>query len=133
MTSLVKKLLLKPNHRMLLLNAPTGYTDLLGELPEGVSLSDTPDGTPYDLVQLFARNRAELEQHAHDALAALNPDGLLWLAFPKSTSKQQSDLTRDVGWDVIHAAGLVGIAAISLDDTWSALRFRPEAQVKRGR
>lgn len=132
MTPLVKKLLLKPKHRMLLLNPPAGYTDLLGNLPEEVHLDDVPNGS-YDLVQLFARNRAELEQHAPIALAALKPNGLLWLSYPKGISKQQSDLTRDVGWDVIHAQGLVGIAAISLDDTWSALRFRPEEQVKRGR
>jgi hypothetical protein len=125
-SSLVKKLGLKPGRRVLILNAPDGYRALLDPLPEGVELAATPDGT-FDFVQLFAKNKADLARYAPKAMEAVKPGGLLWIAFPKKTSKIQTDITRDTGWDVIQQAGWQGIFLIAVDDIWSAMRFRPAA------
>jgi hypothetical protein len=123
-SSLVKKLGLKPGRRALILNAPDGYRALLDPLPEGVDLAATPDGI-FDFVQLFAKNKADLAQYAPAAMAALKPGGMLWIAFPKKTSKIQTDISRDTGWDVIQHVGWQGVFLISVDDVWSAMRFRP--------
>ena len=42
----------------------------------------------------------------------------------------ETDLTRDAGWDALSAAGLRGVATVSIDDTWSGLRFRPVEDVR---
>ena len=123
-SSLAKKLGLKPGKRALILNAPDGYRALLEPLPEGVDLTTTPDGT-FDFVQLFAKNKADLAEYTPAALAAVQPGGMLWIAFPKKTSKIQSDISRDTGWDVVQQAGWQGVSLISVDDVWSAMRFRP--------
>jgi len=87
----------------------------------------------FDYVQLFATDVAELEKLAPAALRAVKPDGLLWCCYPKGTAKIKTDLNRDRGWDIVTAAGWEGIAIVSIDDTWSALRFRPLAVVGKSR
>jgi hypothetical protein len=127
--TLVKKLQLKSGQRALFLNTPEGYLGSLGALPAGVALADGPAGT-LDFVQLFVRDRAELAEHAPAALAAIKRDGVLWIAYPKQTAKVKTDLTRDRGWEPITAAGLRPVTQVAIDETWSALRWRPVELVK---
>ena len=123
-TSLAKKLVIKPHYRILLLNAPRGYRELLGELPDGVAVATEGDG-PFDLVQAFAEQRADLAAIAPVAIQVVKPDGLLWFSYPKKTGKIASDLSREVTWEVIAPLGWRPVTQISVDETWSALRFRP--------
>lgn len=120
-TSLSKKLGIKAGHAVLVLNAPE---DFALSLPDDATLATRPSGA-FDVVVLFARDRAALEKSAKRALAATHAKTLFWGAYPKGTSGVATDLTRDSGWDAIHDAGWMGIAAVSIDDTWSAARFRP--------
>ena len=129
-TSIAKKLRLGPGQRILVLNAPPGYVDRLGRFPEGSELFEKPEGS-FDLVHLFVRNVADLEGFAPVAVEAAGYDGLLWISYPKRSSKVETDLTRDVGWEVVAELGLRSVTQISIDDTWSALRFRPAQEVGR--
>jgi|WetSurMetagenome_2_1015567.scaffolds.fasta_scaffold54057_3 hypothetical protein len=128
-TPLVKKLQLKPGQQALFLNAPEGYVASLGPLPDGVALVDGPTGT-LDFVQIFVRDSAELTTHAPAALAAIKLDGVLWIAYPKQSAKVKTDLTRDRGWEPVTALGLRPVTQIAIDETWSALRWRPIERVK---
>jgi hypothetical protein len=125
-TPLVKKLGIKPGQRALVLNAPSGYLDQLGTLPEGVTLATAPAGV-YDFVQVFVADRAAIERAARPAIAALRHGGLLWFAYPKKSSKVSTDVTRDVGWDTVADVGFGPVTQIAIDDVWSALRFKPRA------
>ncbi|HSR31169.1 MAG TPA: hypothetical protein VLY63_11445, partial [Anaerolineae bacterium] len=79
-------------------------------------------------------NVAELERLGLVGIDAVVHDGLLWISYPKKSSKVTTDLTRDVGWDVVAEAGLRPVTQVSINDTWSALRFRPVERVgKSGR
>jgi hypothetical protein len=127
--ALIKKLQLKPGLRVLFVNAPEGYVAALGPLPGGVVSADGPAGT-LDFVQLFVRDSAELAALAPVALAAIRRDGVLWIAYPKQSAKVKTDITRDRGWDPITAAGLRPVTQIAIDETWSALRWRPVELVK---
>jgi hypothetical protein len=75
----------------------------------------------------FAHNSSDLTGNAK--VLAQNPakDGLLWIAFPKRSSGIESDLSRDKGWELLWEAGLRGIALLSIDNTWSAMRFVPSS------
>jgi hypothetical protein len=123
-TPLTKKLQIKPGQRILLLNPPADYLQTLGELPTGVQLV-AGNGSPADLVQLFVASSQELAQHLPTALAALHPDTIFWICYPKLTAKIKSDLTRDEGWLPVGQAGYEGVAQVAIDETWSALRFKP--------
>jgi hypothetical protein len=51
-------------------------------------------------------------------------DGLAWIAYPKA-GQLGTDLNRDILWKHLLASGVQGVRQIALDETWSALRFRP--------
>lgn len=57
------------------------------------------------------------------------PDSVLWFAYPKGTSKIKTDINRDTIRVTGEAFGITTVTAISIDDTWSALRFRPIEKV----
>lgn len=124
---LAKKLRIQPGQWMLVLNAPAGFVESLGELPAGTTVSTDVSTASYDFVQVFAMNQVELNQLKAVAVGAVTYDGLFWVCYPKRTSKIKSDLTRDNLWDQFE--GLRPVSQIAIDDTWSAMRFRPVALV----
>jgi hypothetical protein len=121
---LLKKLKLKPGQRAAIVNAPNGYLEALQPLPEHVELARDLAGT-FDWVQLFVKTQAELERALPQIRDVLKPASTLWITFPKGTSKIQTDLTRDKGWDALRSLDLKWINLISVDDTWSAFSLRP--------
>jgi hypothetical protein len=127
-TSLVKKLGIRSGQRVLILNAPDGYVELLGELPNGVELSETRMGR-FDFVHLFVKDSTELDAYRPAAMDALEYDGLLWISYPKRSSKVKTDLTRGVLWELMKGTGLRPVTQVSLDAVWSAMRFRPTEEV----
>ena len=94
----------------------------------GSNWTEVPEGK-YDFVHLFVTDGAELERLGPVALQSVTYDGLLWISYPKRSSKVETDLSRDVGWEVVANAGLRPVTQVSIDATWSALRFRPFEQV----
>lgn len=118
--SLIKKLLIKPNYRSIVLNPPEGYLPRLGALP----LENNLEGK-FDFIHLFAKNKAEVDEMGPAVVEAVKPEGVLWISYPKGSSKIKSDISRDKGWDSIKAKGFQGVSLISVDETWSAMRFRP--------
>lgn len=128
-TSLTTKLRILPGTRVLLLAAPDGYAHLLEPLPTGAQLATEASGT-YDLVQLFATTMRDLRAGIQRAIAATTPGGVLWLCYPKKTSGI-GDLSREAVWEGVRPTGWGPVTQIALDEVWSALRFRPEAEIKR--
>jgi hypothetical protein len=120
--SLTKKMKRKPEGRAAIINAPKGYEDasFKGLQKAAASLSGT-----FDWIQLFVQNKAELERLAPKAARALKPESILWISFPKGSSKIQTDLTRDKGWDILRTLDLKWITLVSVNDTWSAFGLRP--------
>lgn len=118
---LARKLKLTPTSRAALVGPPDGYRAVLEAA--GQRFLETTDGDA-DWVQLFAADQAALQARLPAALAALAPDGRLWISYPKGSSKIQTDLTRDKGWDVVEAADLMWLSLISIDETWSAFAVR---------
>lgn len=129
-SALGKKLQIKPGDRVLLLDAPEGFAASLDPLPEGAAIATAARGR-FDVVHLFVRDSRALSRSAAKALNAVADGGVLWIAYPKKSSGVETDLTRDVGWKVVEEAGWGGVAQVAIDEVWSALRFRPEAEVQR--
>lgn len=125
---LAKKLHIKSGQRIIIINPPAGYPDRLGRLPDGVELAKRATGQ-FDFVHLFVMNSAELSRFGPKALKLLKYDGVFWVSYPKKSSGVATDISRDHGWDLLKKSGLRTVAAVSIDDTWSALRFRPVAAV----
>ncbi|MES2375158.1 MAG: YdeI/OmpD-associated family protein [Bacteroidota bacterium] len=129
MSALAKKLLIKPGKAWLFYNAPKSYFALLEPLPEGVTLFFNPS-RQFDGVQLFVKDAAELAESLKVIAKSLKPDTVFWITYPKKSSGIKSDLEMMGSWDEVAKYGLRIIASAAIDDTWTALRFRPEVQVK---
>ena len=118
---LAKKLKLKPGLKAAVLNAPDGY---LKGLKHDSDISTKLNGK-FAWIQIFAKNKKELDSFAPKAAATLKPDSILWLSFPKGTSKLQTDLTRDKGWEILQGMDLKFITLVSVNEHWSAFALRP--------
>ncbi|MGE5226948.1 MAG: hypothetical protein ACM3OO_08740 [Planctomycetaceae bacterium] len=132
MASLPAKLQIKPGHRVRLVAAPDGAAALLQPLPEDVRLTARGAG-PFDVVVLFAKDRAALDRGIAGAIAVTRRGGVLWVAYPKKGSPLEGDLSRDAVWRALKPTGWTPVAQVAIDDTWSALRFRPLGEVQRAR
>ena len=121
-TPLVRKLGIKPGARLALINAPDGFDNTLGELPDGVTVKSRLRA-PNDVIVSFHRDAAELERRLPPLRRALGVDGGLWLAWPKRSSGIATDLSDGEVRRLGLAAGLVDNKVCAIDATWSGLRF----------
>lgn len=122
--TLQKKIRLQAGQRIAIVNASPGFLELLGPLPAGTKLESLP-ASELDWLLLFAQSSADLTQYGPESMAATKPEGYLWIAYPKKSAGVETDLSRDEGWATIRSAGFRPVTQIALDQTWSALRFRP--------
>jgi hypothetical protein len=120
--TIAQKLLLKEGRRALIVNAQKDYAAALGDLPPGATLLKKPG--PADVIQVFVANRKELEAQLGKLKGLLAPSGMLWVTYYKGTSKTKTDINRDSINAYAQTIGLQGIAMISIDDDWSALRLK---------
>lgn len=116
-----QKLGLKPGQRLLVLDPPKDFEQLLAGAPEGiVRMSRT---APFDAAVLFARTMRAQETQLARVLPKFASGGMLWLAWPKKASGVVSDLSDENVRRMGLAAGLVDIKVCAIDATWSALKF----------
>lgn len=130
MTGLFQKLNLKKIDRVVLLDQPADVKLPLDELV-GVEVSREPVGE-IEFVLAFAPMKADVVRLTGQIAPLLTPDAIVWFAYPKGSSKRyRSDYNRDSGWESLGAAGLEPVRQVSIDEDWSALRFRRADKIKR--
>ena len=128
-TPLVKKPGLKAGAAGLVLHTPQEYAALLGEIPPGARLdSDWPHecdalAAMYDFIHYFTRDRATLEQDFPALKAALKPDGVLWISWPKGKSRLAANLNENQVREIGLAHQLVDVKVAAIDEDWSGLKF----------
>src|SRR5215831_15120900 len=127
-TSISDKLKIKAKDILLTLNAPGEFKKGLKNLPAGVKISES--GKNFNQVHWFVMSRAQLETEMSKVMKLVKPGVTVWVYYPKGTSKIQTDLTRDKGWDCLMKEGdkLTWISLISFDDTWSVFGFRSKTE-----
>ena len=74
---------------------------------------------------VFINNNKEFLGFLNEQLKKIESDSVLWFAYPKGTAKIKTDINRDTIRKTGEEYGITTVTAISIDDTWSALRFRP--------
>ncbi|HEV8286014.1 MAG TPA: YdeI/OmpD-associated family protein [Chitinophagaceae bacterium] len=122
-TTTAQKLKIKEAFTLLTVNAPIDFKKNIGTLPAGVKIS--ADAKKYDQIHWFVMNKAQLDKELNKVLKLIKNDVVLWIYYPKGTSKLQTDLTRDKGWDgLLKHNELTWISLISFDDTWSTFGSR---------
>lgn len=121
-TPLPKKLGIAAGLRVVALNAPRDYRDLVAPWPEQASLAARADAKT-DLVHLFVSERAVLANESRRLRKLLKPDAVLWVSWPKKAAKLPTDITEDVIREVVLPMGWVDVKVCAVDATWSGLKL----------
>jgi hypothetical protein len=116
------KLGIKEGSRVLTINAPKNYKELLDPLPDDVQFVKKISEIP-DVVHLFTTRRAELQKTLTDLRTRIKPDAAVWISWPKRASKVPTDIIEDTIRDVALPMGYVDIKVAAFDEVWSALKL----------
>jgi hypothetical protein len=121
-TPLAKKLGIKSGHQVAALNEPDGFREWLVGLPDGVRIRKSLGRSP-DVIVAFTTKRSVLARRIDAGSQAIFPDGSLWVAWPKKSSKVPTDITEDVVRELALPIGLVDNKVCAISEVWSGLRL----------
>ena len=120
-TPLVQKIGIKPGFRVLLRNHPETFLKDLGPLPDGAETGNK--FTVANAVICFTETLSDLKKAFPSLAAKLEPNGMLWISWPKKSSGVTTVLTFERVQRIGLNAGLVDVKICAIDDTWSGLKF----------
>ncbi len=121
-TPLWKKLGIKQESILLLVNAPENFITELGELPDGVSIQDEV-AERYDIAILFVENLAQLYEQFSPLSALIKPKDRLWVAWYKLSANIPTDVRFEKVQPLGLAEGLTDNKICALNNIWTALQF----------
>jgi hypothetical protein len=121
-TPLVKKLGIKEESEIIIINPPQNYNRYIGELPAGVTIRKKLYGK-VDFINMFTKNKIEFEKKFPSMKKTLKPDGQLWISWPKKSSRVPTDITEDTIRNFALKNGLVDVKVCAVDEIWSGLKL----------
>lgn len=126
--TLSQKLGIKEGYKIILLNQPENYGDILFPFPDNCSIFDTLSQDA-DFIQFFTENKKDLEIQFPHLKKSLKKDGSLWISWPKTLRQAQgkkqipADLNENSIRDIGLQNGLVDVKVVAIDEKWSGLKF----------
>ena len=125
MTPLFKKLNFKNQQSIVVLNAPESFDPELKALKGIEVCRKVGKGEKHDFGIAFVITQKQLDDASVALTATSDGDAVLWIAYPKGTSKRyKCEFNRDGGWSTLGRAGFEPVSQVAIDEDWSALRFR---------
>jgi hypothetical protein len=121
-TSLEKKLGIKEHFRIRLIHAPENYFDLFTEWPSNIEISDDPH-IKKNFIHFFTKEFSVYHKWLPLLKEEIEQNGMIWVSWPKKTSKMLSDVSEDLIRNYALETGLVDIKVCSVSDEWSALKL----------
>ena len=121
-TPLAKKLGIKSGFRLRLVNQPEYYFDLFTDMPDDISIvSDRK--TKKNFIHFFTKSEKELVKNIASLRSEIEPDGMIWVSWPKKASKIETDITEAIIRHLALTNGLVDIKVCAVDEIWSGLKL----------
>jgi hypothetical protein len=133
MNPIFKKLNYKDQKELHIVNPPDSFKkEADAMLSLAVVKNSITNSKNVSFFLAFVTKQKEVDEWSKKIAAVLSEDGLLWLAYPKGTSKKyKCDFNRDTGWDVLGKLGFEPVRMVAIDEDWSALRFRKPENIKK--
>lgn len=121
-TPLINKLGIKPEMKVLFINEPDNYFDLL---ETNVRDQLCKKNETADLVHLFVKNNKEFEAEMKKLKTILkrNPNLIIWVSWYKKTAKIPTNVTEDVIRNYALKNNLVDVKVCAVSDIWSGLKL----------
>src|SRR5204863_9060693 len=87
------------------------------------------DNGIYSLLHILPSRLGQISQLAKKLPKHAATHALVWISYPKKTSKIEGELSRDVIRETMKGTRWRAVSIVAIDEVWSALRFRPTAPV----
>jgi hypothetical protein len=131
MSEIFEKLNLKDQQEILVLHAPESFQPELARLPVLTIHNHIESVAEIRFLLAFVTRKSEVDALTGPVASRAVGDAVIWFAYPKGTSKRyECDFNRDTGWDALKAVGFDCVRAISIDEDWTAMRFRRVEYIK---
>ena len=121
-TPLAKKLGIKAGFKIRLIHQPDHYFDLFSDMPDGIT-EVMDKKVKKNLIHYFTMSAAELTRDLSSLRSEIEPDGMIWVSWPKKAAKIKTDVTEDVIRDLALSIGLVDVKVCAIDEIWSGLKL----------
>jgi hypothetical protein len=121
-TPLAKKLGIKSNFRIRLIDPPAYYFKLFSDWPEEVNILHE-NKTKKNFIHYFVTQASALKKNIRSLRNELEPNGMLWVSWYKKSAKMPTDVTEDFIRNLALANGLVDIKVCAVDELWSGLKL----------
>lgn len=117
---LAKKLGIKEGFRVALYHQPEYYFNLFTDFPEKVKLINK---SKVNFIHYFVKEEKQLQKDIIKLKDQIEQNGMIWISWPKKSSKVETDITEDVIRNIALKKGLVDIKVCAIDETWSGLKL----------
>ena len=126
MTPLFKKLNFKQQKEILILNYPTEFEEEVNAMKDFTTIkSNIRNISEIEFILTFVKTKTEIDMITPLLRKKLKGDSIVWFAYPKGASKKYKvEINRDTGWEILRKSEFEAVRQISIDEDWSALRFR---------
>ena len=121
-TPLIKKLGIKPEMKVLLINQPTNYYDLL---ETNISDQLCKKNEVADFVHLFVKSEKEFinEMKKLKPVCKKNTAIIIWVSWYKKSAKIATDVTEDTIRNYALQNDLVDVKVCAVSEVWSGLKL----------
>ena len=119
---LSKKLGIKEGNHIYVKNEPKNYKELLYPIPDNVHFQKRMSDD-LDIIHFFTKTRKELSSLLQTQINHIKQNGMIWVSWPKKSSKVETDITEDVIREVALPLGVVDIKVCAVDEVWSGLKL----------
>ena len=128
----IKKLQYKLQEDVLIVDAPAEFKEVLSDWKKTAKIHVAAAGKKtFSFALIFVKTESDVKKAAANYIKLLEPDAVSWMAYPKKSSKKySSNISRDEGWSALGELGYEGVSLISIDEDWSAFRFRKSDYIK---
>jgi hypothetical protein len=113
-----ERLQVKGDRRLAVVGASAVVDNKIGVRKQRCDISDA------DVILLFAADREQLHSTLPGMLEKAPKDAIIWIAYPKLTSKLAGDRSRNLIHALAAKSGLDTVSQIAIDDDWSAMRVK---------
>ena len=122
-TPLVKTLGIKPGHTIRVKYEPEEYWDWISPLPTDLVVMSRAKKEAADFIHLFVKSKRIFEKEFLKLKSELKKEGMLWVSWPKKSSKVESDLDETIIRNYGLQKGLVDVKVCAVSEVWSGLKF----------
>ena len=126
MNAVFKKLNLKDQKSVVILNAPDSFEETIADISSERDVRRLIDDLQeIEFIMAFVIRQTEIDALVPQIAPILKGDAVIWMCYPKGTSKKyKCDFNRDTGWKIMGEFDMEPVRMVAIDEDWSALRFK---------